>query len=354
MNVATSGSSLAGVLDLESLNYQGEGLGPTGGSSFPSFHQAHPAKVLWSSESSSALSTRGTYFFPVTSALSATGGGNAATMQVSAYELYATSWGSSPDKVFAQQDKYPYVAGEFVWTGWDYLGEPTPYDKARSSYFGIIDMAGFKKDRFYIYQARWRPTLPMAHILPHWTWPDRVGQVTPVHVFTSADEAELFVNGKSAGRLKKAASSFRFRWDSVTYQPGNLRVVTYKNGEQWAVDTKKTAGAAAKLNVTADRTTIAGDGLDLSFVTIAVTDADGETAPRADNSITVSISGPGEILSTDNGNPADMTAFPSTTKQAFSGLLLAVVRAKPGATGDFIVSASATGLASGSIGIKAA
>ncbi|KAI1330242.1 beta-galactosidase [Xylariaceae sp. FL0255] len=178
MNVAGGTSALAGVLDLESLNYQGEGLGPSTSSSFPSFHSAQPKKMIWSSETASTLSTRGTYFFPVTSANSATegdtsgSGGNASALEVSSYDLYATSWGSSPDKVFVMQDKYSYVAGEFVWSGFDYLGETTPYDAARSSYFGIMDLAGFPKDRYYLYQSRWRPDYPVAHILPHWTFPE--------------------------------------------------------------------------------------------------------------------------------------------------------------------------------------
>jgi beta-galactosidase len=347
-NSASAGSSFANVLDIESLNYQGEGLGTSMSSSFPKFHQSYPNKMIWTSESASALSTRGTYIFPVTSAISATvgdtSGGDAKGLRVSAYELYAPSWGSSPDKVFGQQDRYPYVAGEFVWTGWDYLGEPTPYDSARSSYFGIIDLAGFKKDRFYLYQSRWRPDLPMAHILPHWTWPDRVGQVTPVHVFSAADEAELFVNGASAGRQKKAQYTYRFRWDNVTYQAGDLRVVTYKDGKQWAVDTKKTIGNAASLNMTADRTTIAADGYDLSFLSVAVVDSNGDTVPRANNAITFSISGPGQIVSTDNGDPADMTAFPSLTRNAFNGMALAIVRATPGGSGAITVTATATGL----------
>ncbi|KAN0099505.1 glycoside hydrolase family 2 protein [Hyaloscypha variabilis] len=337
MNIATAGSSFANVMDIESLNYQGEGLGSdSNSSSYPSFHSKYPNKMLWSSESAAALSTRGTYIFPVTSADSATvgtgSGGNATSGYVSAYELYAPSFGSSPDKVFAQQDKNSFAAGEFVWTGWDYLGEPTPYSSSRSSYFGIIDLAGFKKDRFYLYQSRWRPDFPMAHILPHWTWPERIGQVTPVHVFSAADEAELFVNGKSAGRIKKAASTYRFRWDTVSYQPGNITVVTYKNGTKWA------------LNITADRTTITGDGYDLSFITVTVVDDIGDVVPRADNAITFSVSGPGEIVSTDNGDPTDMTAFPSTTRKAFSGLALAVVRAIPGSSGQVIVSATAAGL----------
>jgi beta-galactosidase len=360
MNSASAGSSLANVVDIIGLNYQGEGHGTSASGSFSSFRKAYPNKLIWSSESSSVLSTRGTYIFPVTSADTAivggaNAGGNPTAKQVSSYELYAPSWGASPDKVFGQQDRNSYVAGEFVWTGWDYIGEPTPYDSAaRSSYFGIIDMAGFRKDRFYLYQSRWRPDFPMAHILPHWTWPDRVGQVTPVHVFSAADEAELFVNGKSAGRLKRAQYTYRFRWDSVSYQPGELRVVTYKNGAQWAVDTKKTVGAAARLDVTADRTTIKGDGYDLSFITVAVVDSNGDTVPGANNnSITFSISGPGQIVSTDNGDPTDMTAFPSLTRRVFSGLVLAIVRANAGASGKITVSAATAGLAGAQVTLEA-
>lgn len=350
MNSASAGSAFADVMDVESLNYQGEGLGTSTSSSFPSFHKAYPNKMIWTSESASALSTRGTYIFPVTSGNSATvgktSGGDDTNMYVSAYELYAPSWGSSPDKVFAMQDQYSYVAGEFVWTGFDYLGEPTPYDNARSSYFGIIDLAGFRKDRFYLYQARWRSDLPMAHILPHWTWPDRAGQVTPVHAFSSADEAELFVNGQSAGRLKRAEHTYRFRWDNVTYAAGDLRVVAYKGGKQWATDAVKTVGAAARLNLTADRTTITGDGEDLSYLTVSVLDADGNVVPRANNAITFTVAGAGELVATDNGDPTDMTAFPSATRKAFSGLALAIVRAKDGAAAGqtVTVSASASGL----------
>ncbi|KAK4234659.1 glycoside hydrolase superfamily [Achaetomium macrosporum] len=357
LNSAGPSAQLPGVLDIISLNYQGEGQGTSTSGTFSAFHAKFPEKVVWSSESASALSTRGTYIFPVTSANSATvgngSGGNATSHQVSAYELYATSWGSSPDKVFVAHDKNAYVAGEFVWTGWDYLGEPTPYDSSRSSYFGIIDLAGFKKDRFYLYQARWNPDVRMAHILPHWTWPERVGQVTPVHVFSSADEAELFVNGQSAGRVKRAQYEYRFRWDKVVYQPGNVSVVTYKGGKEWARAERRTVGAAKGLSVSADRTAIRADGYDLSFVTVAVVDGNGDTVPRADNAITFSVDGPGTIVSTDNGDPADMTAFPSRTRKAFSGLALAVVRANKGASGQITVSATASGLGTAKVVLQA-
>ncbi|KAI0139850.1 glycoside hydrolase [Xylariaceae sp. FL1272] len=375
MNVATAGSAFANVPDIKSLNYQGEGLGTSYASSFPSFHAAYPDSLIWTSESASALSTRGTYIFPVASANSTTASSNAGedprALYVSAYELYATAWGSSPDKVFSQQDKYPYAAGEFVWTGFDYLGEPTPYGTgARSSYFGIIDLAGFKKDRFYLYQARWRPDLvrtidisladhfglrphPAAHILPHWTWPNRVGQVTPVHVFSAADEAELFVNNESAGRLTRSASNYRFRWDRIVYEPGELHVVTYKDGVVWAEDTVKTVGDPVSLNVTADRTEIVSDGYDLSYITVAVVDANGDTVPDANNNITFSSIGGAEIIATDNGDPTDTTVFPSLARNAFNGLALAIVRANAGETGEIIVSAAATRLDGAQVTLQA-
>lgn len=359
MNSASASDAIGAVLDILGLNYQGEGNGNSLSSTYPDFHSAYPDQMLWGSETSSAVSTRGTYLFPVTSsnnAIVADGsGGDSVARQVSSYELYATSWGSSPDKVFAQQDRfYPWVAGEYVWTGWDYLGEPTPYsDTARSSYFGIIDLAGFPKDRFYLYQARWRPDHASAHILPHWSWPEREGLVTPVHVFSGADEAELFVNGVSAGRIERPASAWRFRWDNVTYAPGDLHVVTYRNGSVWAEDSRRTVGNATQLVLDADRSAIAADGYDLSFVSLAVADAAGDTVPRANNSITFAVeSGPGEIVATDNGDPTDYTVFPSLTRSAFSGRALAIVRAS--AAGEIVVSASASGLEGARVTLTAA
>lgn len=358
LNNAGPGTNLAGVLEIIGLNYQGEGKGLSWNSTYPSFHSRYPDKMIWGTETASTVSTRGTYVFPVTGEKTAivgpTAGENVTLQYVSSYELYHPSWAASPDKVFIQQDKFPYVAGEFVWTGWDYIGEPTPFDdESRSSYFGIIDLAGFKKDRFWLYQARWRPDIPQAHILPHWTWPSRVGQVTPVHVFTSGDEAELFVNGKSQGRRKTEKSEYRLRWDNVTYTPGEIQVVAYKNGEKWAEDSKKTVGSPAKLHLTADRTSIDSDGYDLSFVTVTVVDEHGDTVPEASNSITFSVDGPGEIVSTDNGDPTDMVAFPSLTRKAFNGLALAIVRSKPGESGSLTISAASNGLTGGEVVVKA-
>jgi len=280
-------------------------------------------------------------------------GGDPRNRYVSAYELYAVSWGASPEKVFAAQDRYPYVAGEFVWTGWDYLGEPTPYDLSRSSYFGIIDLAGFPKDRFYLYQSRWNPTVKMAHILPHWNWPDRKGQVTPVHVFSSGDQAELFLNGVSQGVQKKTVSSgsYRFRWGKVVYQPGELQVVTYKNGNSWTNATMRTTGEPSGLHASTyrDRKTIKADGADLSFISIAVVDQKGDVVRPSNNAITFSVQGPGEIVTTDNGDPTDMVPFPSPERKAFGGLALAIVRPKAGSSGKITVTASAKGLESAAV-----
>jgi beta-galactosidase len=220
--------------------------------------------------------------------------------------LYAVDFGSSADKVFGMIERHPFVAGEFVWTGWDYLGEPTPYYHARSAYNGIIDLAGFPKDRFYLYQAHWRPDFPMVHILPHWNWPERLGEITPVHVFTSGDEAELFLNGVSLGKKKKGEYEYRLRWDDVLYEPGELKAIAYKNDKKWAERVMKTTGEASRLIATADRTTIASDGKDLSFITVQVSDAEGLLVPRSNNLIQFSIEGPGEIVATDNGDQTDM------------------------------------------------
>lgn len=338
---------------------------------YAKFRAANPDRPLYGSETSSAISSRGEYAFPVS--------GNKAEGKIgfhmSSYDLYAPGWACPPDTEFKGQDENPSVAGEFVWTGFDYLGEPTPFNDdltvltnfhtpeakakaeeelkalgkikppSRSSYFGIIDLAGFRKDRFYIYQARWRPELPMAHILPHWNWQDRPGEVTPVHVYTSGDEGELFLNGKSLGRKKKASLEYRLRWDDVKYEPGELRIVTWKGGKPWATATVKTTGEPAKLLLTADRTKINADGLDLSFLTATVADKDGQMVPRSNPKLKFEISGPGEIVSTDNGDPTDHTSFQSKERGAFNGLALVIVRAKTGASGPITLKVTSEGLA---------
>jgi beta-galactosidase len=358
MNYAKPNMPFPQEMDILALNYQGEGIrdapayahltGIKTSPLYPAFHKQFPGKMIFSSETASALSTRGTFIFPVTNNNSApvsdSSGGDPGRMYVSAYELYTAPFGSSPDKVFATQDKYPYVAGEFVWSGFDYLGEPTPYYSARSSYSGIVDLAGFKKDRFYLYQSRWRPDLPMVHILPHWNWPDRVGKITPVHVFTSGDEAELFLNGRSLGRKKKGQYEYRLRWDSVSYEPGELQVIAYKNNRKWAEQSIQTTGAPYQLKIKADRTIIIADGRDLSFITISIVDKNGRIVPTANNNVKFEMEGPGKLLATGNGDPSNLVSFNSKEREAYSGLVLAIVQPEKSKIGTIKITASSPGL----------
>ncbi|KAJ0103736.1 hypothetical protein J7T55_011006 [Diaporthe amygdali] len=314
---STPGEAFPNALQVLGINYLGEGarygeayVNLTGYRTDPlykPFHEEYPDKMVLGTEVAASASTRGTFTFPVTEYESCpiddSHGGNSTKSTVSGYELYTADSGSSPDRVFRAQDEYPFVAGGIVWSGFDYLGEPVPYrTTARSSYFGIVDLAGFKKERFFLYQSRWRPDLPMAHIVPQWNWREHSGLVTPVHVFTSGDEAELFINDESQGRKKKEALEYRLRWDDVIYAAGTL---------------------------SADRIKIAADGEDLSFVTLAVVDSDGNTVPEAANKITFSVDGPGKIVATDNGLPTDMNRFPSSTRNAFSGYALAIILTSP-------------------------
>ncbi|MCV2370219.1 beta-galactosidase GalB [Roseateles oligotrophus] len=335
------------------------------------FHRANPTLPLYGSETASTVSSRGEYHFPVTDDKA----GGLTGYHVSSYDLYSPWWASSPDVEFRGQDQNRFVAGEFVWTGFDYLGEPTPFNDdatnlfnfhtpeararaaeelarlgtlqlpSRSSYFGIFDLAGFKKDRFWLYQSRWRPELPSAHILPHWNWPERVGQVTPVHVYTSGDEAELFLNGRSLGRRKKGDGEYRLRWNDVVYEPGELTVVAYWKGQDWARSRVVTTGPAQLLQLAADRAEIRADGRDLSFITATVVDQAGRAVPRSKPRLTFTIDGPGELVATDNGDPTDHTSFKSAQRHAFNALALAIVKFKPGATQPVTLKVTAEGLA---------
>jgi beta-galactosidase len=334
------------------------------------FRNANPDQPVIGSETASCVSTRGEYFFPVTQDKME----GRSNFQVSSYDYYAPRWAMPPDWEFKAQDEAPYCVGEFVWTGFDYLGEPTPFNgdstnllnftdpaeqakvaeelkelgkikvPSRSSYFGIIDLAGFPKDRYYIYQAHWRPDFPMAHILPHWNWPERIGEVTPVHVYSSGDEAELFLNGKSLGKKTRGKYQYRFHWDDVVYEPGELHVVTWKNGKKWAEDTVKTTGDAAKVTLKPDRPTIHADGEDLSFVTVTIADKDGQMVPRTHNLVKFQIEGPGEIAAVDNGDPTSFEPFQASQRKAFNGLALVIVRSKPGQSGQITLKATADGL----------
>lgn len=358
MNFARPEMDLPKFPDVISLNYQGEGIRQSPefegtdrirtAPQYDAFHEKYPEKVILSAETASTASSRGIYMFPVSKEQSSPirdgRGGDSKINQVSSYELYAVDFGSSPDRVFSAVDHHPFVAGEFVWNGFDYLGEPTPYYNARSSYTGIIDLAGFPKDRYYLYQSHWLPDVPMVHILPHWNWPDRIGKVTPVHVFTSGDEAELFLNGKSLGRKKKEQYEYRLRWDSVKYEPGELKVIAYKKRIKWAEDVIRTTDKPIKLIASVDHDIVRADGKDLTFITVMVTDKDGLVVPCSNNMIDFKIEGPGEIIATDNGDPTNMESFSSYKREAFGGFCLVVIRSMAGQSGSITLVAKSSGL----------
>jgi beta-galactosidase len=335
-----------------------------------------------SSESASTVSSRGEYFFPVVQGDLNNNLPGKGICQVSSYDLAYPWWASTPDQQWEMTDKFPATFGEFVWTGFDYLGEPTPYynditdinrlrnekQKAesskwleklgvreipsRSSYFGILDLAGFKKDRFWLYQSKWRPDLPVAHILPHWNWPERKGLVTPVHVYTSGDEAELFLNGKSLGKKKKGLYEYRLRWDDVVYQPGELKVVAYMNGEKWTEDIVRTTGKPALLDMKPDRGRIKADGSDLVFITVKICDQSNLLVPRSSNLVNFTVEGPGEIVAVDNGDATSHDPFQADYRKAYNGMCLVIVRASQGASGTITVKGSSKGLQSSAVKIE--
>ncbi len=352
---------------------------------------------LYASETASCVATRDMYFFPDKKDFWNKGKGFS-VFQVSAYGLYAPGWAYCPDVEFEAHDKNPEVAGEYVWTGHDYIGEPTPYNQdasnvgnfanaseaekkaameqmqamgskapSRSSYFGIIDLAGFPKDTFYLYQSRWNPEVRQAHILPHWNWKGREGKVTPVMVFSSGDEAELFLNGKSQGVRRKgqgetftqsgvtvSKNGHRFVWEDVVYEPGELEVVVKKNGRVWAKAKRVTTGEAVKVEAQADRATIAGDARDLSYVELALVDAKGNVVPTDSRKVSFTITGPAELVGFCNGNPVDQTCMQDPNQSFFNGRIVAIVRGLRGKSGEAKVTAAAEGLPEVGVTVKVA
>lgn len=277
-HIAAIKNGLADAVDLVGFNYKPH--------DYQKKHEAYPNYILYGSETASTVSSRGEYKFPVAEKRKA----YYEDYHVSSYDLEYPNWASTPDTEFEQQDDCEFIFGEFVWTGFDYLGEPTPYNAgtpARSSYFGIVDLAGIKKDRYYLYQSKWS-NHPVLHLLPHWNWEDRLGQNVPVFCYTNYPKAELFVNGKSMGvkgkNRRNKYERYRLMWKDVIYQPGEIKVVAYgDDGIPADTVSIKTAGNTYRLRTVVDRREITADGRDLAFVTVEVVDKEGNLCPRADN-----------------------------------------------------------------------
>ncbi|MCD7962687.1 MAG: DUF4982 domain-containing protein [Rikenellaceae bacterium] len=306
--------------------------------------ETYPGVILYGSETASTVSSRGHYVFPVVD--SEKKSPQHKDSQASSYDTETTSWATLPDTEFAAIDDNDFVFGEFVWTGFDYLGEPSPYNDnspARSSYFGILDLAGLPKDRFYLYKSRWSNE-SVLHLLPHWSWDGRKGEATPVYCYTNYPKAELFVNGKSHGVKEKSNENkytrYRLIWDDVVYEPGEIKVVAYDdNGNAVAETSRKTEGKPYKIELTADRINLDAGSKDLSFVTVKVVDKDGNLCPMADNEIKFSISGAGELQAVCNGDATSQVSFASDKMPAFNGMLVAIVKTN-GETGDIELTAS--------------
>ncbi len=367
---AVNGTELQ--VDVHGMNY------PSGVYGGPDFYgtflnyPGHEHLSGYASESSSTLSSRGIYFPKEND------------FHVTSYDLKEPGWGSLADAEFAALDKYPAICGEFVWTGFDYLGEPTPFNSdasvllnhatldeeglakaraelekiekerplSRSSYFGIVDLAGFPKDRYYLYKAHWMPEEPMVHILPHWNFPDRIGEITPVFVYSSGDEVELFLNGKSLGKKKKGLYEYRFKWEDVVYTPGELKAVAYKDGKYWAAESVKTTGEPALLHLSIDKDKIKATDNELAFITISIRDKAGNIVPDANHKIKCKLEGEGEIVATDNGDPTSLVSFSETEREAFNGLMLVIVKAYKGAKGKLRLTVESENLESASVDIR--
>lgn len=345
-------NGFAATLDIPGFNYKPQ--------YYIRAYETLPQKLVLGSETASTVSSRGCYMFPVELKANATYDSH----QSSSYDTEFCYWSNIPDIDFAMDDDYPWVIGQFVWTGFDYLGEPSPYDTDawpnHSSVFGIIDLASLPKDRYYLYRSQWNNTDNTLHILPHWTWADRKGKVTPVVVYTSYPAAELFVNGKSMGVRHKAAAEkldytqvadkpywergsvehisrandrkgmdrYRLIWDDVVYEPGEIKVVALDdNGKPVAEAFERTAGKAHHIVLSANRETITADGNDLVYITVQVADKNGTIVPTDSRMVKFTVSGAAEFLATANGDPTCLLSFDEPQMKLFSGAATCILRA---------------------------
>ena len=337
----------AGALDVMGLNYNQQ--------YYSQAKQLYPGYSFLATETTSALETRGHYdmpadsvrHWPTSAKIPAVGVNRDYT--VSSYDNVCAYWGSTHEETWRIVKQYPNVAGLFVWSGFDYLGEPTPYKwPARSSYFGIVDLAGFPKDIYYMYQAEWS-SKPVLHLLPHWNW--KPGQLVDVWAyFNEASEVELFLNGQSLGVRKKSYDDLHVQWQ-VPFEPGTLKAVSRLYGRPVMETEIHTAGAPARIQLEADRQSIQADGSDLAFVTMRIVDADGNVVPDADTELSVNITGEGILAGMDNGYQADLSSFRGNRHNAFNGLCLAIVQAKKKA-GRITLHVSGAGLPAASLDIE--
>ncbi|MDO3695560.1 glycoside hydrolase family 2 TIM barrel-domain containing protein [Wenyingzhuangia sp. chi5] len=277
--------------------------------------------------------------------------------QVSSYDTEAPSWAEVLDDDFMWQENDRYISGEFVWTGFDYLGEPTPIRSARSSYFGIVDLCGMPKDRYFLYQSYWRPDYNMVHVLPHWNWKGNQGKNVPVFVYTNGDEAELFLNGKSLGKKAKKPQSniskerYRLMWLDVKYEPGELKAVAYKQGKVIGEKIIKTAGNPYKIKLSPDRSVINANGDDLSYIMVEAYDKEGNLCPLADNMVNFEIKGSGQIAAVGNGNPQSLEPYIANYRKLFYGKAMLIIKSKEQKPGKIKVTATSNGLKTAKISI---
>ena len=361
-------TGFAQVLDIPGMNYRTQ--------KYASAYEKLRHGFILGSETASTVSSRGVYKFPV----QRFDGKAYDDGQCSSYDTEACWWSNIPEDDWLLQDDQKWVIGEFVWTGFDYLGEPTPYDEywpSRSSYFGIFDLAGLPKDRYYLYRSRWNKDEKTVHLLPHWTWPGREGEVTPVYCYTNYPTAELFVNGKSQGKISKktdvkkpsgkdgritdindpAIDRYRLRWNNVKYEPGEIKVVVYdKNGKEVGTETVKTAGTASDIQLTgdlgADIKPLKADGEDITFITVNILDKDGNLVPDADNQLNVSVTGAARFKGICNGDATSLEVFTKPTMKAFHGQLVIGIQSN-GQKGNAIVKVSGKGLKPATVTIQA-
>jgi beta-galactosidase len=334
----------SGALDLIGYNYSH--------GKFADFPTVFPGKRWLGTETTSALATRGHYDMPSDSIrrwptrwdIPFPEGNPDNTC--SSYDNCSAPWGSTHEETWRVVKKHSFLSGIFIWTGFDYLGEPTPYGwPSRSSYFGIVDLAGFPKDAYYLYQSEWTDT-PVLHLLPHWNWND--GDVVDVWAYTNCEEAELFLNGMSQGTQKKG-DNLHLAW-RVPYAPGVLKAVGRSAGRETLVREVKTAGPPARIELSADRSMIAADGRDLSFITVRILDSDGTPVPRADHLVSFDVTGEGRLAGVDNGCQTSMESFRGSSRKAFNGMCLAVIQSNTTA-GRITLTASSAGLTGASVAI---